>query len=88
MVTYLEEFSSILIAISNSDASAVDADIEANSEVGRLEGRVRAILFQNHLSLQESSLGSTTVSLLRLDDHNGVILQVVQNDKFSDSVVF
>jgi hypothetical protein len=87
-VTYSEELTSVLVSIVYSDTSAVDAHIETDSEVSWEEWLSRTILFQNHLSLQENTLWGATVGLFWLVDHDGVILQVVQDDQLSDSVVF
>lgn len=68
--TYLEEFSGILIAVENSDGSSENADIKTNSEVSWEEWGVGAVLLEHHLSLEEKTLRSSTVGLLRLINHN------------------
>ena len=86
--TYLEEFSCVLITIIYSNGSATNADIEADSEVSGLEWHLGAVLFENHLSLEEGALRGSAVYHLWLGDHHGPVLQEIVNDQLSDSVVF
>jgi hypothetical protein len=44
-------------------------------------------LLEHLLSLQENTLRCATVGLLGLVDHEGVVLQVVEDNELSDSVV-
>jgi len=87
VVTYLEEFASVLIDIIDTDAAAKDADVKANAEIGGKHGKARAVLLEDHLALEENTLGSSTIGLAGLADHNGVILQMVQNDQLANAVV-
>ena len=84
---YLEELSSVLIAVINTDASSENADIKANSKVTREHGEARAVLLQYHLSLEEDTLRSSTVYLSWLADHDGVIFQVIEDDQFANAIV-
>jgi hypothetical protein len=76
-----------LIDIIDTDAAAEDANVEANAEIGRKHGQTRTVLLEDHLALEENALGSAAVCLAGLTDHNGVILQMVQNDQFANAVV-
>ena len=87
MDAYIKELTSVLIAVVDSDSSAKDAYVQSDSEVSRKEGSVWTVLFEHLLSLQENTLGSATVGLLGLVDHEGVVLQVVEDNELSDSVV-
>lgn len=85
--TYIKEFASVLINVIDTDAAPKNANVEANAEVGRKHGETRAVLLEDHLALEENALRSTAVGLARLTDHNGVVLQMIQNDQLADTVV-
>ena len=88
IVTYIEEFSSVLVTISYPDSSSVHADIKANSEVLGQERLLGAVPPNHHLPLEEDSLRSATVDLFGLVDHDGVVLEIVVEGQFADAVVF
>jgi len=73
MVTYIEIFSGILIAIINSNSSAADSNVEADSEISWIEWHAGAILLDHKLSIEEMSLGSSRVYHLWLGDHHGSV---------------
>lgn len=77
-----------MIAVVNSNGSSADADIEANSEFIWAQRQSRAVLLEDDLSLEESTLRSSTVDLLWLSDHNRPVFEEVVNYEFSESVVF
>ena len=86
--TYLEEFSSILITVINSNGSAADTNVEAYSEIGWLKWHAGAILFDHKLSFEESTLWSSTVDHLGLSNHNWSVLEEVVHNQFSNSEIF
>lgn len=88
IVTYNHEFSSVFIGIVDTENTSIDSNIETNREVCGHEGLLRAITLEDHVSLQEGSLGNTTVRLLRLSNHDGLVLKVVENNRLSNSKVF
>jgi hypothetical protein len=73
-LTYHHELSGVLIGIVDAEDTPIDSDVKANAEVGGHEGLLRAVTLEDHVSLQEGSLGNTTVRLLGLSDHDGLIL--------------
>ena len=87
LVTYLEELSCVLITVVDANATAENANIEANSEVTREHRKTRAVLLEDHLSLEENALRSTTVFLSWLTDHDRVVVQVVENGQLADAIV-
>ena len=68
--TYMEKLSSVVIAVIEADLSTKDANINADSKVVRHKRRLGAILLQNHLAFEESSLRGSRVYYLWLCDHN------------------
>jgi len=84
----IKEFSTVLIAIINSNGSSADSNVKTNSEVLWLERHIWAILLDDHLSLQEGSLWGTTIDLLWLRDQDRSVLKEVVYDEFPNSVVF
>ena len=85
--TYNHELSGVLISIVDSENATIDGNIKANREVGRHEGLLRAIALEDHVSLKEGTLGHSTVLLLRLSDHDGLVFKVVEDHSLSDSEV-
>lgn len=69
-VTYNVEVTGKLIAIVNTELAAVDTDVQANTEVIGIEGPVGPVLLECHLALEEGALGSATVDLLGLSNHD------------------
>ena len=88
MRTYLEEFSGILITVINSNGSTADTNVEANSEISGFKWHTGAILFDDELSLKESTLWSSTINHLGLSNHNRSVLEEVVDDQFPNSVIF
>lgn len=68
--TYSKEFSSVFITVINSNGSAADANVEAYSEISWLKWHTGAILLDDKLSFEESTLWSSTVDHLWLSNHN------------------
>jgi len=86
--TYLEELAGVLVSIVQSNASSADLMVLTDSEVLRLEGHLGTVLFDNHLSLQESTLGSSRVNNLGFSDHNGPVFEEVVEDELANSEIF
>ena len=76
-----------MIAIIDSDASSSDSNVYSNVKVLRKEREAGAVLLQNHLPLEEDSLGSAGVHLLGFVKHDGVVLQVVVDHQVSNSEI-
>jgi len=87
ILTYIEERASVLIAIGNADSAAVNANVKANTEVLRHEGS-HAIATEDHLALEEGSLGHAGVLFLGLNDHDGLVLEEVVDHDLVDAHVF
>ena len=79
LITYSKEVPGVLVTVSNPNAPAEYLYVLADSEVSGKEGLVRAVVLEDHGALEEGTLGRATVHLLGLDDHDGVVLQVVQH---------
>jgi hypothetical protein len=77
-----------IIAVNDSENSLVDIEVDTNVEV--LPDVVfRLVIWEWKLmSLQKDSLWHSRVLDSWLDDVDGVIVKVVVDDAFSDSVVF
>ena len=58
-LTYLEELTSILITSVESVYASMNSNICSNSEVNWHEWSTRSILLEDHLSLEEGSLGNS-----------------------------
>ena len=86
-MTYLVELAGVLIAVSDADGAAVDSNIESNAEVLRHEG-AHTVGFEDHLTLEEGSLGNARVYYLGFSDHNALIFEEVEHSKVVNAVVF
>jgi len=86
--TYIEELSGILVAVVDSNGSSADAHIEADSEVSWLEWHLASVLLDDHLSLEESTLGRAGVDHLGLGDHDRSVFKEVEKHELADSEVF
>ena len=53
--TYVKELAGVLVSVSNTDGTAVNADVEANTEVLWHEW-AHAIALKDHLALEEGTL--------------------------------
>ena len=84
---YLEELASVLVAVVDPDGAAEEADVCADAEIIREHGQASAVLLEDHLSLEEDALRGAAVGLLGLADHDGVVLEVVEDDELPDFVV-
>jgi hypothetical protein len=82
-----EEFAGILITVVDADRAAAQSDVLANGEIGRLVRHLRAILSDDHLALEENTLGTARVGDLRLNELDGAILKVVEDGQLSNAVV-
>jgi hypothetical protein len=85
--TYSKKLSCVLVTVSDPDKSAKYAHICAYPEVVRKKGCATAILLEDHLSFEECALGCSAVDLLRLNDHDRVVFQVVKHCHFPYLVV-
>ena len=68
--TYSKELPGVVITVVEANLSAEDADITADAEVVWHERRCRAILLEDHLALQESTLRGSGVHNLWLSHHD------------------
>jgi len=82
-----EEFAGILITVVDADRAAAQSDVLANGEIGRLVRHLRAILSDDHLALEENTLGTARVGDLRLNELDGAILKVVEDGQLANAVV-
>ena len=87
-MTYFVETASIVVASKDSDNAAINGNIDANAEVFWHEWGTRTVLFENHLSLEESALWNSSINLLWLCDLDGLVLQVIKDNNFPNSVIF
>lgn len=71
----------------DSDASASNSNVHSDVKVLGKKRKARAVLLQNHLPLEEDTLGSARVHLLRFVQHDRVVLQVVVDHQVSDSEI-
>ena len=67
MLTYLKEFTSVLIAVVDPDGPAANSEVETDSEVSWLEWHFTTVLLQYHLAIEEGALHGAAVHLLWLD---------------------
>lgn len=70
LITYIKKLSSIFVAIINSNWSSANSNIKSHSEISWFERHLWAILLDDHLSLEEGSLWSSTINLLWLGNHD------------------
>ena len=66
--TYLEELASVIISVVNTHGTAIDRNVDTDSEVVGHEGG--SICSQDNLTFQEGTLGNTSVDLLGLGNHD------------------
>jgi len=83
----LKELSSVLVSISDTDATAMDANVEADTEVLRHEW-AHTVTLEDHLALKEGTLWHTGVLDLWFNDHDGLVLEEIVDEHLVDSVVF
>lgn len=83
-----EESSSVFVAVVNSNLASVNANIATDAEVLRHEGGLRTVLLEDHLTVEESTLESSTVGLTGLSDHDGFVFQEVEDNESANSMVF
>jgi len=83
-----KEFSSVLIAIINSNCSSTDSNIKTNLEIKWLEWHIWTVLFNNYLSLQEAALWSSRVDLFWFWDEDWSVFKEIVDNEFPDSIVF
>ncbi len=84
-MTYSVELASVVISVENADAAAENLSVLTDLEVIGHEGV--AILLKDDLALEEGTLGHSSVDLLGLSHHDGLVLQVVEDGHLSDAVV-
>jgi hypothetical protein len=84
---HLVKLSGVLITISDSNRSAANQNVWADHEVHGIEGHLRTVLSQDHLSFQKRALRSTTIDLLWFRDHHASIFQEVIEYQLSYSEV-
>jgi len=85
--TYVEELSGVLVSVGDTDGAAMDSDVAANHEVLGHEGGL-AVALEDHLSLEEGTLGDASVGLLGLDDHDRLVFEEVVNEDGMNSEIF
>ena len=73
LITYIIELSCIVITVVDTDLSSINSNINSNTKIVWHERTLRAILLEDHLSLQESSLWGTRVCDLRFSEHDGLV---------------
>jgi hypothetical protein len=56
ILSYLEEFTGVLVDVVDADAASEDADVEADAEIGGQHGEAGAVLLEDHLALEEDAL--------------------------------
>lgn len=79
--TYLVEVASVLVSVEDAHGTAKNGNVNANGEVfGHVGAAIRS---KNDLALKEVSLGNARVDLLRLGDHDGLVLKEVANSELS-----
>lgn len=79
------EFASVLVTVIDADLTTVDSSVAADREV--IWHEWLAIGLQDDVSLEECALRCTTVDLLRLSDHDGLVLEVIEDGDFPDAIV-
>ena len=87
LITYFVELPCVVVTVVDADLSPEDANVHSDSEVVRHEWALGAVLLQNHLSLEESALRGARVFDFWLGQHDGLVLKVVEDGYFSDSVI-
>ena len=68
--TYGVELSRVVVTVVKANASTVDSDIAADAKVFWHEGGTCAVLLEDHLALQESTLRSSGVHNFWLSYHD------------------
>jgi hypothetical protein len=86
-LTYIKEFSGVCVAIVNPDRSTTNSNIQSDSEITGLEWHLGAVLLNNDVSLEESTLRSSTVDHLGFSNHDRPIFEEVVDNKFPDAIV-
>ena len=84
--TYREELACVLITVTDANGAAVDENVLTHAEVLGHEGS-EAVSSQNHLPVEESSLGKAGVHLLGLLNHDALVLEVVVDQQLMDAEV-
>lgn len=87
LITYFVELPCVVVAVVDADLSPEDANVHSDSEVVRHEWALGAVLLQNHLPLEEGALRGARVFDFGLSQHDGLVLKVVEDGYFSDSVI-
>lgn len=83
-----EEVLGELIAVNNSENSSINVKVASQIEVSPVI-ELRLVFWKGELvSLEENTLGNSRVLDSRLDDVDGVVIHVVHDNAFSDSVIF
>ena len=85
--TYLEELTSVLVAVVNANGASAETEVKADSEISWLKWHLGSVLLDHHLSLQEDTLRSTRIGLLWLNELNGPVLEVVEDDELANAIV-
>jgi hypothetical protein len=86
-LTYVEKFSSIIIASGQANLTSINSDLISNSEIFGHE-RISSVVFvEDSVSLEESSLGDSTILLFWLNKHDRLVFKVIVDDQVSNSVV-
>ncbi len=85
---YIIELSSILITIGKMNVFSKNDDISTNNEIFRNDKSATPICSKDFLSFQKSSLRDATILKFRFCDGNRIILQVIEDDDLSNSIIF
>jgi len=83
---FIEEFSCVLISVRNTNSTAMDTHIKTHTEVLGHEGAL-AVTLQDHLAVEELSLGHARVNLLGLNHKDGLVLKEIVDEQRVDSKV-
>lgn len=81
----LVEFSGVLITVVDGNNFVEDIDFGSNDEIMNIKEEARSIGSEHSLAFKEVSLGDSTVFLSRFGNLDGIVFQIVKDDKFSGS---
>jgi hypothetical protein len=77
-----------LITVYNSENSSIDIEVASEVEVSPVIELGLIFWKRKLVSLEEDSLWNSRVLYSTFDDVDGVVIQVVHDDAFSNSVIF
>ena len=76
----------VIVAVVDSEGASANGNVCSDEEIVWHEGA--AVSLQNNLALQEGALRNASVDLLGLSEHDGLVLQVVENGDETDASIF